>query len=87
MISVSLKNILFFLSFMAQSGFLSARDEQISGPNGIQPRQLCYARVALGEAEGEEELRPCAASGAGQRAGPGLCISGGYWKFQGTALD
>lgn len=57
MISVSLKNMLSCLSFMAQSRSLSACDEQISGPNGIQTWQLCYARVALGEAEGEEGVR------------------------------
>lgn len=58
MISVSLKNMLFGLSFMARSGPLSACDEQISGPNGIQTRQLCYARVALGEEGPQDPLTP-----------------------------
>lgn len=45
------------LSFMAQSRSVSAWDEQLSGPNGIQTRQLCYARLALGEAESGERFQ------------------------------
>lgn len=63
-ISVSLKNMLFGLSFMARSGPLSACDEQISGPNGIQTRQLCYARVALGEEGAQDPLTPSAGPSA-----------------------
>lgn len=44
-------------SFVAQSGSISAWDEQLSGPNGIQTRELCYARVALGEAENREGVQ------------------------------
>lgn len=57
MISVSPKTMLHSFSFVAQSGSVSAWDEQLSGPNGIQTRELCYARVALGEAENREGVQ------------------------------